>query len=301
MSGQLLNKYVWLVETIHRSGKITLKEIRERWQRSGMSDGLDLSPRTFHKWRVAVEELFGLIIENEGSGEYRYYIENADELSNDNMSSWLFNNISVSNLLMESLSIRHKVLLEDVPAGQDFMEPVITALKNDLMVRMTYKGFWREQTSTFDLAPYCLKMFHRRWYLVGQSRGYDKVMIYALDRINELEVLTEHFRYPADFDPAAFFRDSYGIIVDTSCDVELVRLKVSSRQAYYLRTLSLHHSQEEVLSTDQFSLFEMRVRPSFDFRQALLSMGDDLEVLAPEWLREDIGTALKLAAKRYLV
>ena len=32
-----------------------------------------------HKWRQYIEEMFGIIIENETGGQYRYYIENAHE------------------------------------------------------------------------------------------------------------------------------------------------------------------------------------------------------------------------------
>ena len=45
-----LNKYVWLVETIHRArkrGGITLKEIQSRWKDSDLSEGTELSRRTF--------------------------------------------------------------------------------------------------------------------------------------------------------------------------------------------------------------------------------------------------------------
>lgn len=45
-----LNKYVWLVETIHRAkkrGGITLKEIQSRWLDSDLSEGTELSRRTF--------------------------------------------------------------------------------------------------------------------------------------------------------------------------------------------------------------------------------------------------------------
>ena len=77
MATNQLNKYVWLVETIYRARRISLKEINRRWLANDMSDGLEIPERTFHKWRIAIEEMFGLIIENEQGGQYRYYIQNA--------------------------------------------------------------------------------------------------------------------------------------------------------------------------------------------------------------------------------
>ena len=80
MAKNLLNKYVWLVETIYKAKRISFEEICQHWLDNDMSEGKPMSIRTFHKWRIAIEEMFGLIIENENGGQYRYYIENADEL-----------------------------------------------------------------------------------------------------------------------------------------------------------------------------------------------------------------------------
>lgn len=54
-----LNKYVWLVETIHRAknrGGITLREIQSRWKESELSEGTELSRRTFINNLHAIEE-----------------------------------------------------------------------------------------------------------------------------------------------------------------------------------------------------------------------------------------------------
>ena len=65
MAKNLLNKYVWLVETIYKAKQITFEEINQRWLDNDLSEGKPLPLRTFHKWRIAIEEMFGLIIENE--------------------------------------------------------------------------------------------------------------------------------------------------------------------------------------------------------------------------------------------
>ena len=54
MAQYLINKYVWLVETIYKAKKITFKELNTEWlTNQEMSEGIDLSLRTFHKWRDA--------------------------------------------------------------------------------------------------------------------------------------------------------------------------------------------------------------------------------------------------------
>ncbi len=288
MAKNLLNKYVWLVETIYKAKKISFEEINRRWLDNDMSEGKELPKRTFHKWRIQIEEMFGLVIENENCGQYRFFIQNAEDLRNGSMRSWLFNTLTVSNLMMESASIKDKILFEEIPDGQQFLPVILEALKKNTVLEMTYQSFWRDEANTFTVDPYCLKAFKQRWYLVARSPYLDKIMIYALDRVHELEPTALHFDYPEDFKAEEYFEDCFGIIADQSCKVETVKLKVAAGQANYLRTLTLHQTQKEIERNDEYSIFTVRLRPTFDFRQEILTMGSDIEVLSPKWFRAEL-------------
>ena len=155
-------------------------------------------------------------------------------------------------------------------------------MRESVALSMTYHSFHREEPSTFEVEPYCVKLFEQRWYMLGKSEGYDELRLYALDRIKALEPTERKFKLPKKFDAVKFFEDYYGIIIgDEDFDVEPVALKVDSWQSKYLRTLPLHHSQVEVECNDEYSIFEYRLCPSFDFRKKILSMGATTEVLAP--------------------
>ena len=299
MATNQLNKYVWLVETIYRARRISLKEINRRWLANDMSDGLEIPERTFHKWRIAVEELFGLYIANEGRGEYRYYIENAGELSSGSMRSWLFNTLSVSCLLQTNIGIKDKILLEEIPEGQQYLPVILDALKKNTVLSMTYQSFFRDEENTFDVEPLCLKLFRQRWYLVARSPYYNKVMIYALDRVRHLESTESRFTYPKDFYPDKFFDGCFGIIAGDGTKIETVRLKVLAGQANYLRSLRLHESQEETERNDEYSIFTLQVRPTFDFIQELLWNGADIEVLSPASLRDEVAAIVKRMWNNY--
>ena len=305
MAKNLLNKYVWLVETIYKAKKISFGEIKKKWVDDEMDydekkkEAKRLSIRTFHKWRIAIEEMFGLIIENENCGQYRYFIQNAEDLKNGSMRSWLFNTLTVSNLMMESASIKDKILFEEIPDGQQFLPVILEALKKNTVLEMTYQSFWRDEANTFTVEPYCLKAFKQRWYLLAHSPYLDKMMIYALDRVHELEPTALHFDYPEDFVAEEYFEDCFGIIADQSCKVETVKLKVAAGQANYLRTLTLHQTQKEIERNDEYSIFTVRLRPTFDFRQEILTMGSDIEVLSPKGFREDLAKISKHMWDKY--
>ncbi|MBO4370659.1 MAG: WYL domain-containing protein, partial [Paludibacteraceae bacterium] len=61
----------------------------------------------------------------------------------------------------------------------------------------------------------------------------------------------------------------------------------------YVRTLPLHHSQKEVETTDEYSIFEYYMVPKWNFMMELLSMEDAVEVLEPQHFRELVANQIK--------
>lgn len=286
MSKNLVNKYVWLVDTIHKSGRISLNELNEKWRNDNLDGSFEIPERRFHKWRNAVEELFGVVIDCDRKGGYHYYIANTDVLKGGGIRNWLLDSLSVSNLVLGHKKLHNRILTEEIPSGREHLPDILEAMSSDAVLSITYQSFRHTEPSTFEVEPYCVKMFKQRWYMLAHSIADDTMRIYALDRIHDTDITERTFRLPDDFDPAGYFEDFYGVTADTSIKKETVRLKVSEVQANYLRSLPLHHTQTEVECTENYSIFEMCLRPAFDFRVELLSHGAELEVLSPKWLRD---------------
>ena len=67
-----------------------------------------------------------------------------------------------------------------------------------------------------------------------------------------------------------------------------------------LRTLPLHRSQEEVLTKyEQFSEFQYKVCLTPELSTQLLAMGENVEVLEPQELREEMKKRLEECLTRY--
>ena len=299
MSKNLINKYVWLVETLYKAKKITLKEINRKWTQTELSEGEEIPRRTFNNWRNAVEEMFGLVIMCDKHDGDRYYIENRDDMDEGGFQHWLLSTISVNNTLIENKSLSDRILLENIPSGQDYLATIMEAMKQSKVLDVTYKGYWNDREHSFPIAPYCVKLFRQRWYVVGNSVYEDKIRIYALDRFLEVNLSDEAFKYPKKFNPESYFKECFGIIHDDDCDLETVKLKVDSGQANYLRSLPMHHSQKEVERNNEYSIFTLYLRPTFDFQQELLWNGDAVEVLEPLWLRREIAGIAKRTWNKY--
>ena len=121
--------------------------------------------------------------------------------------------------------------------------------------------------------------------MLGQTIDSGKRLIFALDRIANLELTTERFEYPEDFSAKDFFANFYGICSDEYSRPTRVILKCYREFPKYMRSLPLHHSQEELENGEDFTTFGFYMSPAYDFVQEILSHGNDIEVLAPVWLR----------------
>jgi hypothetical protein len=299
----LITKYVWVIETIYRRRKISFKELNELWLRDDISRGVEIPKRTFDNWRYVISDMFGITIANENRGEYRYYIDNEDDLRHNGLRSWLYNTLCVSNTLARSQSIKNRILLEYVPSGQEYLQPIIDAMKENRVLNITYHSYWKDEESSFDVQPYCVKLFRQRWYMVARSTYpyyYEQgPRVYALDRIHDLYATGETFKMPKDWDAQEFFNGCFGIIADQRIEPQTVKLKVSAGQANYIRDLMLHESQEEIEKNDEYSVFKYYLRPTFDFIQEILWNGADMEVLEPQSLRQEIANIVEQMHKKY--
>lgn len=293
-----LKKYIWLVDTVMRAGEkgLTLRQIAERYEQDeNISDGEPYARRTFQRHRDEVLDLFGIEIECYSDGsEYRYRI--ADNSSNDYFRRWLLDSIAVNRIVTDSREVARYISIEST--NNTALPIVLEALKDLRLVNFDYKPYRKESsTHYFNFQPHALKMFERRWYLIGRYHKTHRT--FALDRMTNVVLQEENFKRDPKFDLEKMFSGSYGIIVE-DIPVESIWLKVEAHQANYLRSLPLHRSQMELNSkSEDYAIFALRVRPTFDLRQKILSLGSAVEVLKPESLREEMREEARRMLKMY--
>ena len=295
----IFKQYIWITDTLYRTGGLTFQELNERWMKTEMSGGLPIPRTTFIRHKEDIENMFGICIECQRKGGYFYYIENNDFMRNNHLQEWMLDSLSISSMLMESSSLQDRIVLENIPMGKEYLQPIINAMKQDHKLLMTYHKFGQQESYTITIEPYAIKVFKQRWYLVAMNPKRETPSIYALDRIEHLEETEETFQFPADFDTEAFFRDCYGVLSGTGDKAQHIVIRTFAPYMNYLRTLPLHHSQKEVQSTPEYADFEFYLRPTFDFRQELLAQGHDVEVLHPAPFREEMKAMLEKMLSRY--
>ena len=292
---QIFHQYIWIINTLRAYKRLTFEELNRKWQASEVTDGNALQRSSFNRHRDAILDMFGIIIDCDQK-DYKYSISNQEVLNDDSVERWLFSTLTVHGVLADSAAVKERVVLENVPAGEEYLETIIRAIRTDHRLHMGYQKFGTEGYVK-TVCPYALKLFHQRWYLLAKN-DEDQMRIYALDRMTMMELADETFEMPEDFSPQAYFSEYFGVLtVDTP--MAHVVIRAHNFTPNYLRTLPLHHSQRELTSTEHYTDFSFDIRPTADFLGQLLSHGDGIEVLEPADLRQKMKQLIANNLKRY--
>jgi len=292
-------EYIWLVNAISRSRNgLSLSEINEQWVQTEMSGGLPLARNTFMRHKDAIERMFGLYIECDPHNGYRYYIGNEHVLQQSSVQNWLLSTLTVSNLLTECLGLQQRILLEQVAADARLLGLLTTAMRRSCKVELQYRRYQSAESHTHVVAPYCLKLFHQRWYVLGRfDDGH--YAVFALDRIVGLTVSTWRFVLDEYFDAEDYFSECYGVVTGDGTQPQRIRLRAYGREQYALRDLPLHHTQRLVGQGDGHTDYELTLRPTADLKAHLLSRGRWLRVLSPQPLADELRRLHQEAADMY--
>ena len=299
MVTELLQKYIWLVQTFVRAGKggLTLSEIEDRWE---SRFNLPYSRRTFNNHREAVEEVFGIKIECNRSTNC-YYIDYSEDVSDENAeSAWLINTFTVNSMLsMGKQRLSGRVSVEDIPSGHLYLTAIMEAMTDSVEIEIEYQKYTSDSAERLTLHPYAVKEFAKRWYLIAHCVERDGLRVYGLDRVRKLNVSTKSFKMPKGFDVDELFATSFGIYLPDG-KAEVVKFRVSEKEARFLRDLPMHRSQEEVECKDGYVTFSIFACPDKNMIMEFCKFGSMIEVLSPATVRESVVHELQAAAQIYM-
>ena len=306
MVTELLQKYIWLVQTFIRAGEngLSLDEITSRWERRFDSA---YSRRTFNNHRAAIEDVFGIQIGCNRSTN-RYFIEYSEDVADENAEmAWLINTFTVNNMLSlgkERLSGR--VAVENIPSGHIYLTSVLEAMKENHEVVIEYRKYSSTNAERLTIRPYAVKENAKRWYIIAYCVERKGLRVYGLDRVVSLEATDNVFKMPKAFDIDEMFATSFGIYLPDGRG-QKITFRTNHREANYLRDLPLHSSQQEESSDADgvtFSIFVCPCDAKGEFYKDIIMefcrYGSRIEVLSPAELRNAVAEELKSACGKYL-
>lgn len=184
-------------------------------------------------------------------------------------------------------------------------------ISNEVVIQLSYHTFADETIRSIDFHPYLLKQYNDRWFLLGAADTDQKILNFALDRIDKVEPLPEKKYIECPEDIYERFEDIVGVTLYEDRQVEHIVCWVSDTSKGYVNTKPIHESytpykgEKESLLHEQYPqlegglFFSIDCIPNFELIRELCSFGGNLVVLSPESIRDEIKNRLKKHLTQY--
>lgn len=258
---------------------------------------IGFSLRTLQRDKREIRNLFGIDIEYSRSHKGYFISQNDGENMNFQRMMEAFDMFNSLNLAQDLTPFIH--LEKRRPQGTENLYGLLHAIKNRLKIKFTYQKFWEEEISYRIVEPYALKEFKNRWYIVGKDLKDSHVKSFALDRLTNLEITNQNYLYPKDYSVENSYRNCFGIISPNDEEPQDIILSFDPFQGKYIKTLPLHDTQQILADNNDELKIKLKLYLTDDLLMELLSYGDNMRVIEPKSLADQIKIAHERAYKQY--
>ena len=296
-----LNKCLYLINLLERKGALTLKEINEYYQYSSLYEGDEILPRTFLRYKDYIEVTFPCYIEfNNRTGKYELHRHSALYGEDDSLYDYLLSAYHIEGMSELALKHRDKIILTEAPTGVEYVQIILEAIDKKRGLECDYYSYNRKSVKHHKLIPYFMRTWENRWYLVAEPDNHHHGQsVFALERMDNIHLTKEKMLPSKKITAEEYFDGSFGINHSDDQKPETIRIKVYDTQVEYVRALPIHESQQEIETTEEWSIFEYRIIPCFNLYQQLLWHREKLEILEPMSVREEMKKIIKGMLERY--
>ena len=189
----------------------------------------------------------------------------------------------------------------------DLLPVFYKAIANKQVLRFDYQRFGQEPF-TLVFHPQFIKEYNGRWFVFGEAdrepyQAYNVPLDRIVGEVCEVDDV-EYIPAPKGF-YQEFFNNIIGVTREKGAKVEEVVIHTKTEYQHgLLLTKPLHHSQEEVLSFGEhdgqwYGEVRLTIEPNRELRGRILLYGENLEVISPQSLREQIKEILKKQMEQY--
>jgi predicted DNA-binding transcriptional regulator YafY len=134
-------------------------------------------------------------------------------------------------------------------------------------------------------------------YVIAYCHLEKSIRIFQTNRIEDIHILADTYEIPPDFDAIDYLSSAWGIPVER--EVEIIKLHFKPGLSRRIMEVIWHPSQIMEPQDDGSIIMTLRVSNNYDFRSWVLGWGDEVEVLEPETLRNQIIQINKSALDMY--
>jgi predicted DNA-binding transcriptional regulator YafY len=184
--------------------------------------------------------------------------------------------------------------------GIEFINPLYTTIIDQKVICISYQSFKQETVQRIILHPYFLKQYNNRWFLFGLNNEYNSISNLALDRIIKIDESDIRFEKQNKIKFEEFFDDMIGVTLPEGASPQKIILKINAKAWPYIKTKPLHGSQKIKDVTQEFTIVELNLIINYELVSLLFSYSEDLTVVEPLILVDEIRNKAMNLLKSYL-
>jgi proteasome accessory factor B len=258
---------------------------------------IGFSKRTLQRDIKEIRNVFGIDIEYSKSQKGYFISQNENENMNFQRMMEAFDMFNSLNLAQDLTPFIH--LEKRRPQGTENLYGLLHAIKNRLQIKFTYQKFWEVELSQRLVEPYALKEFKNRWYIMAKDSKDNNIKSFALDRLTNFEITNQTYQYPDNYSIEQSYRYCFGIISPNDEEPQDIILSFDPFQGKYIKTLPLHDTQQVLVDNDVEMKIKLKLCLTHDLVMELLSFGDNMKVIEPKSLADQIKQAHEKAYRQY--
>jgi len=172
---------------------------------------------------------------------------------------------------------------------QEMLTLLYRALAERRQVRIRYVTASRGgEVKERVVEPYHIMPYGRSWHLIAYDHLRQEVIQFKVDRVQEAELLETTYTIPADFDIDTYLGDAWGLMRGAAREPERVVLLFEPEAGRWVAEEIWHKSQISEMLPDGRVLVKFYVGITPEMVNWLLYYGSRVQVLEPEWLREQV-------------
>lgn len=186
--------------------------------------------------------------------------------------------------------------------GLEHLDSLYQAILKKIVLKLCYQSFNANESSSVIFHPFILKEYNNRWFLVGKKHKTNSITTLALDRIIAIDYDLNLDHINEEFNGDEFYKNSVGVTVMDEKFVDRIILSVDKKNAPYVITKPIHHSQKLLEKVSDGSIvIEITVHQNFELERLILGFGDSMQVLKPNNLKRRIQEKFQNALDKYKV
>ncbi|MDP1744851.1 MAG: WYL domain-containing protein [Bacteroidota bacterium] len=258
---------------------------------------IGFSKRTLQRDIREIRNVFGVDIEYSKAPKGYFISQSEMEKMNFQRMIEAFDMFNSLNIAQDLTPFVH--LEKRRPQGTENLYGLLHAIKNKLQIKFSYQKFWEEEISHRTTAPYALKEFKNRWYVLVKDIKDDNIKSFALDRLTNLEITNNKFEFPKNYNIENTYRYCFGIISPNDEAPQEIILSFDPIQGKYIKSLPLHETQQVLVDNEDELQIKLKLCVTHDLVMELLSYGEDMVVIKPKALVKTLKSILEKTLKNY--